>query len=85
MRNGDKLEYISGDHLVISDYSGQKFLRSECRYTWDNLLVGKDEWDPKQPQLTIDVPVERIAVDDTRTQKPDGPLLDPPITDSQLL
>ena len=61
-----KNQYIAGDHNVISDYSGQKLKRSECRYTWDGFLVGNSEWEPKQPQLDIKGRDERIAVSDTR-------------------
>ena len=63
--------YIMGDHNVISDRSGQKLKRSECRYTWDGLLVGKDEWEPKHPQIDLKVRNDNIAVDDTRPRSPD--------------
>jgi len=78
--------YVRGTHLAISDYSGQKYLRKDMKFTWDNKLVGKDEWERKQPQLTIRGRTEQIAVTDgTRTQGEDPPLLDPPITPSQFL
>lgn len=78
--------YVRATHNVISDLSGQKYKRSDMRFTWDNLLVGKDEWEPKQPQLTIRGRKEQIAVTDgTRTQGDDPALLDPPITPSQFL
>ena len=61
-----KNRFIMGDHNVISDRSGQKLKRSECRYTWDGLLVGKDEWEEKHPQLELRGRDEKIAVPDTR-------------------
>lgn len=66
-----KNRYISGDHNVISDQSGQKLKRSDCRYTWDGLLVGRDEWEPKHPQIDIRGRDEKIAVADTRPRNPD--------------
>lgn len=46
-------KYIKGTHNALSDDSGQKYKRKDMRLTWDNKLVGVDEWEPKQPQLTI--------------------------------
>ena len=42
--------YVHGDFNVISDRSGFKLKRSECRREWNGLLVGKDEWEPRHPQ-----------------------------------
>jgi hypothetical protein len=42
-----------GTHNSLSDRSAQKYKRKDMRLTWDNQLVGNDEWEPKQPQLTI--------------------------------
>lgn len=71
--------YVKGDHNAISDYSGQKYKRRDMRLTWDNNLVGIDEWEPKQPQLTIRPPVDRPAItNQTRTQNPDETLSVPP-------
>ena len=83
MRN----RFVKGDHNVISDDSGQKFKRSEMRYTWDGFLVhALTEWQPKQPQIDIRGRDEKIAVTDgTRTQKADLPLLNPPITPDQMV
>ena len=79
--------FVSGDHNAISDYSGQKYKRSQMRLTWKNELVGKEEWDPKQPQLTIRPPADRPAItNQTRTQPADPPLevatLDPSVGDA---
>lgn len=66
-----KNKLILGDYNVISDRSGQKLKRSECRFTWDNLLVGRDEWEAKQPQLDIRGRDEQISVPDSRPRQPD--------------
>ena len=36
---------------AISDRSGQRYRYKDMRREWNGLLVGKDEWEPKQPQL----------------------------------
>ena len=61
--------FVMGDHNVISDRSGQKLKASQCKYTWDGLLVGIDEWEPKQPQLDIRGRDEQIAVPNTRPRR----------------
>ena len=35
----------------ISDRSGFKYRLKDMRLEWNGLLVGKDEWEEKQPQL----------------------------------
>ncbi len=35
----------------ISDRSGFRYRLRDMRKEWNGLLVGKDEWEPKQPQL----------------------------------
>lgn len=73
-----KDRFILGDYNSVSDYSGQKYKRSDMKLTWDNFLVGKEEWDPKQPQLTIRPRTDRSAITmQTRTQGEDPGLLDP--------
>lgn len=66
-----KNRYIEGDYNVISDYSGQKLKRSQCRFTWDGFLVGKREWEPKHPQIDIRPRSEKIGVPDARPRQPD--------------
>jgi len=74
-----KSTFISGDHNVISDISGQKFKSSEMVKNWKNQLVNRvTEFEPKHPQLTIRPRQEKIAVQETRTQGADPPLQDPP-------
>jgi hypothetical protein len=69
MRRSSRDRYIAGDHNVICDISGQKRKRSECMYTWDGLLVSKDKWDPKHPQLNLRGKEDKIAVPDTRPRR----------------
>lgn len=66
--------YRAGDHNVLSDDSGQKFKRSECRLgvpggLQAGLLVQKDEWSPRHPQLDIRPREEHIAVRDARPRQ----------------
>lgn len=42
--------YFPGDWLVICDRCGFKRYRSQCRKTWDNLIVCKDCYEPRHPQ-----------------------------------
>ena len=39
--------------LGISDRTGVAYRLRDMRKEWTGLLVGKDEWEVKQPQLTI--------------------------------
>lgn len=64
--NRRKTRGIEGDHLIQCDITGQVCLRSEARMTWRGLLVSNQNWDPKHPQLTINVPPEDISVRDAR-------------------
>lgn len=74
-----KDQYIPGDHNAISDFSGQKYKRSDMRLTWDNKLVGKDEWEEKHPQLIIRPRVDRPAIkNQTRVENSPTNLLDEP-------
>lgn len=53
-RRGNRTLYFKkGDWNVVSDVTGLVFKRSECQLTWDNLLVEKSQFDPKQPQLDL--------------------------------
>jgi len=47
--------YAKGTTNTICDISGFKCKLSECRETWDGLLVRADFWEPRQPQ---DLPVK---------------------------
>ena len=67
-------KYAKGKYAkVISDRSGQAYAFKDVRFEWNGLLVGKDEWEAKQPQLdpkpvTADAEVLKNARPD-RTEK----------------
>ena len=45
-------KFASGKYAyAISDRSGQRYRYRDMRKEWNGLLVGKDEWEPKHPQL----------------------------------
>jgi|TARA_R110000824_G_scaffold57241_2_gene155918 hypothetical protein len=45
-------KYASGKHAyAISDRSGFRYRYKDMRKEWNGALVGKDEYEPKQPQL----------------------------------
>ncbi len=70
--------FIAGDHWIISDISGQKIRFSEAMKDWRGLWMEKDNFSPKEKQLTIRAKQERIAVSVARTQSIDETLQDPP-------
>jgi hypothetical protein len=55
---------------VVDDVTGFVRKRSECRLTWDGLLVSVDQWDPKQPQLDIRGKPDRPSVPLSRPEQP---------------
>ena len=59
--------YKPGNYHVICDQCAQKKYRSECRFTWDGLLVCIDScWEPKHPQLFVKAKADMIRVPDPR-------------------
>lgn len=67
--NRRKTRAISGDHLIQCDVTGQVCLRSEARKTWRGTLVSNQNWDPKHPQLIINVPPEDVSINNARPFK----------------
>lgn len=61
-----KSRYVPGTYNVISDLSGFEYKRKDMMFTWNGLLVGKDEWEEKHPQLTIRAKSDRQSVPDAR-------------------
>ena len=47
---GDADHYKHGDYNAICDKCGFKYKASQLRKTWDNLMVCKKDWEPRQPQ-----------------------------------
>lgn len=53
----------------ISDRSGQRYRLRDMRKEWNGLLVGKDEWEPKHPQLEpLRVPADPEALRNPRPE-----------------
>ena len=57
-----------GEHLVIDDIDGRKISSADAVRDWQGLVMSKENWSPKQPQLTIRGREERINVTPTRTR-----------------
>lgn len=54
----------------ISDRSGFRYRLRNMRKEWNGLLVGKDEWEAKQPQLDpIRVPPDPQAIKNARPEQ----------------
>ena len=53
----------------ICDLTGFRYKHKDLRRTWDGLLVGKDQWDAKHPQLMRKPsPVAPEAIRDARIE-----------------
>ena len=53
----------------ISDRSGFRYRLKDMRKEWNGLLVGKDEWEPKHPQLEpVRVPADPQAIKNARPE-----------------
>lgn len=68
----NKNRYIAGDHKVVCDQCALVYMRSECKKTWDNLLVCSECFDPKQPQLTVRGYTDKQSVRDARPPSSDS-------------
>ena len=56
----------------ICDLTGFRYRHKDLRKTWDGLLVGKDQWDAKHPQLMPKPsPVDPEAIKDARMESSD--------------
>ena len=56
--------------LGISDRSGFAYPLRDMRKEWNGLLVGKDEWEAKQPQLNVvKAPADPQALRDPRPDR----------------
>ena len=61
------MAYILGDHNVICDRCGRKKKRSQCRKTYDGLIVCSDTcWFPKHPQESVKAKTDKQSVVDPR-------------------
>ena len=59
------------DYWVIDQISGQKVARSDCQKNYKGQIVHKRNFEPRQPQDTINIPIDDPAVEDPRPRKPD--------------
>jgi len=64
-------KFATGKHAFgISDRSGFRYRLKDMRKEWNGLIVGKDEWEPKHPQLEpIRVPPDPQAIKDPRPEQ----------------
>ena len=64
-------KYASDRHaLGISDRSGAAYKKRDMRKEWTGALVGKDEWEAKQPQLTApNIAADPQALRDARPDR----------------
>lgn len=60
-----------GNWNAICDTCGFKFKANELRKTWDNLMVCKQDYEIKHPQLMIRVPVDDPSVPWARPEAED--------------
>ena len=58
-------------HLIIDDIDGRKISSADAVMDWKGLVMSKENWSPKHPQLTIRGREERINVTPTRTRPVD--------------
>lgn len=63
--------YKPGDHNVVCDRTGRKFKRSQCRKTWDGLIVRKESWEPRHPQDFLRARPDHQQVSDPRSEPDD--------------
>lgn len=65
-------KYASGKYaFAISDRSGQRYRYRDMKREWNGLLVGPDEYEPKQPQLG---PFRTVSDPEAlRDARPDSP------------
>lgn len=77
--------YIRGNHWIIDDISGQKIRIKDAQQDWRGYWMARDEFSPKEKQLTIIPRQETIAVRVARTQNIDETLQDPPFNASDAI
>tara|TARA_R100001244_G_scaffold20738_2_gene21972 strand:+ start:826 stop:1137 length:312 start_codon:yes stop_codon:yes gene_type:complete len=56
----------------ICDITGFRYKHKDMKKTWDGMLVGKDQWDAKHPQLQPKpAPLDPQAIKDARPDTDD--------------
>jgi len=57
----------------ICDITGFRYRLKDMKKTWDGLLVGPDQWSPKEPQLMPKpTPIDPQALKDPRPYRSAG-------------
>lgn len=76
--------YKRGSHNIISDLDGMKRKVEDCRMMWNNAFVGREEWNPIQPQQIIRPRLDRPARSPVRNVEPvSDPII--PFTNSDFI
>lgn len=57
-----------GDYLVFCDKSGFPVPASQTRKEWNGMRVRIEDWDRRQPQDFVDVPIDSQAAPDPRPE-----------------
>ena len=67
------MAFASGKYAYgICDITGFRYKLKDMKKTWDGLLVGPDQFDPKHPQLSPrSAPIEERAIPDARVDTSD--------------
>ena len=63
--------YKPGDHNCICDRTGFKVKRSNARKEWNNLIVRRESWEPRQPQDFVRGKKDQPGVRDARPRPAD--------------
>ena len=58
----------SGDNYAICDQCGEKWLRSEMRKMWNNLIVCPKDYEQRNAQDSVKAVRDQITVYDTRSE-----------------
>ena len=64
--------YRKGDANVICDRTGFKIKKSQARKEWNNLLVRKESWEPRQP---LDFPPRARSSEPVIDARPEQPMV----------
>ena len=60
-----------GQHLIIDDIDGRKISSANAVRDWRGLVMSKENWSPKHPQLDLRGRSEDTSVTPTRTRPAD--------------
>lgn len=77
-------KYTKGQWLAISDLDGQKRKSGDMRMMWNGAWVGKEEWNPEQPQQQIRARPDNPSRNPVRNIEPTGSVI-PPFTTNEML